>query len=155
MFCLLIHIKCFVGIYFIENKIFAKRSFSNYEPSKMVFHFFKFFTFSCFRGTFVKNFMKKLSFFNANFWNSIQDLLFCQVLLSQTSCYYSSGPFTVTQNLEKKPHLLMFWQSFSQKLYEKNYLFSIQIFKVHIKIYNTGDFQDLKLSATKMAAVSI
>ena len=74
MFCLLIHIKCFVGIYFIENKIFAKRSFSNYEPSKMVFHFFKFFTFSCFRGTFVKNFMKKLSFFNANFWKSIQDL---------------------------------------------------------------------------------
>ena len=41
--------------------------FTVYGPSKMVFHFFKFFTFSCFRGTFVKNFMKKLSIFNTNF----------------------------------------------------------------------------------------
>ena len=78
LFCLLIHIKCFVGIYFIENKIFAKWLFSNYGLFKMVFHFFKFFTFSCFRSTFVKNFMKKLSFFKANFSNSIQDLLFAK-----------------------------------------------------------------------------
>ena len=35
----------------------------------------------------------------------------------------------------------------------KNYLVLIQIFKVHIKIYNIGDIQDLKLSATKMVAV--
>ena len=112
MLGLLIHIKCLVVIYFIENKTFPKRLFWNYRLSKMVFHFLKFFTFSCFRGAFVKHFMKKYSFFNANFWNSIQDLVFCQVLRSQVSCYWNSSSFNVTQNLEKKSHLLMFWRTF-------------------------------------------
>ena len=66
----------------------------------MVFHFLKNFTFSCFRGTFVKNFIKKLSFFNANFGNSIQNLLFAK--------FYDIKPAAtkiaalVTQNLKKK-----------------------------------------------------
>ena len=64
--CLLIDIKCLVSIYFIENYSFAKRPFPNYGSLKMVFHFFRFFTF-CFHGIFVKNFLKKLSLFNANF----------------------------------------------------------------------------------------
>ena len=37
----------------------------------------------------------------------------------------------------------------------KNYLSLIQIFKVHIKIYNTGDFQNGRVCANEMAAVSI
>ena len=46
-----------------------------------------FFTFSCLYIIFAENFMKKLSLFNINFWNSFQDLLFCQVLRSQTWYY--------------------------------------------------------------------
>ena len=84
MSSLLIHMKCLVDIYFIEKQIFAKQPFLNYGSSKMAFHFFMFFTFSYFRGTFVKNFMKKLSVFNANFWNLIHNLVFCQVLPSQS-----------------------------------------------------------------------
>ena len=40
----------------------------------MVLQFFMFFTFRCFRGIFIKYFIKKLSLFNTNFWNSLQDL---------------------------------------------------------------------------------
>ena len=54
---------------------------------EMLFQFLKFFTFSCFCSTFVESFMKKLLLFNANFWKSIEDIIFCQVLWSQTSYY--------------------------------------------------------------------
>ena len=37
----------------------------------------------------------------------------------------------------------------------KKLSFLIQICEVHIKTYNIGHFQDLRVSATKMAAVLI
>ena len=75
--CLLIHVKWVINIYFIEYQIFKKQLFFNYGTLKMVFHVFAFLCFLCFRGTFFKNFMKKLPLFNTNFWNSIQDLVLC------------------------------------------------------------------------------
>ena len=62
-------------------------TFSNIRPSNMVSHFIRFFTFSCLYSIFAENFMKKLSFFDIDFWNSFLYLLFCQVLRSQT-CHY-------------------------------------------------------------------
>ena len=45
----------------------CKTPFSNYGPSKMVFHFLEFFTFSCFCGTFVKNFQFLIQIFKIHF----------------------------------------------------------------------------------------
>ena len=124
IFCLLIHIKCLVGIYFIENKSFTKRPFSNCRLLKMVFHFLKFFSFHCFCSTFVKNYIKKLSLLNVNFRNLIQDLVFSQVFRSQTSCCcccycpfqcnIKFGKKATFTNVSMKPFLETLW---------KNYLF--------------------------------
>ena len=56
--------------------------------------------------------------------------------------------------MEKKATFIVLMNLFLETLW-KNHIFLIQVSKVRIKIYNTGDFQDLRLSATKMAAVSI
>ena len=60
-----------------------QRPFLNNRSSNMVSQFLRFFTFSCLYSIFVKNFMKKSSFFNMNFWNLFQDLLFGKFYLLQ------------------------------------------------------------------------
>ena len=68
---LLILLKCiFVG-YSNGNESFTGRLFSNYGPLNMLFHFFRYLIYSVFHKTFVKKFMKKLSFFSSNFKKSI------------------------------------------------------------------------------------
>ena len=42
--------------------------------------FFPFHIYVCFNDAFIKNFMKKLSFFNANFQNSFQDVVYYRIL---------------------------------------------------------------------------
>ena len=66
---LIIHIKCIAVIYFNENWSSLKWPFWKNGLSNMVSYFLGFFTFSCLY-IFAENFMKKLSFFNINFWNS-------------------------------------------------------------------------------------
>ena len=65
-------LKCIVG-YSNENESFTGGLFSNYEPSNMLFHFFLYLICSVFHETFVKKFMKKLSFFSSNSKNTFQE----------------------------------------------------------------------------------
>ena len=60
----------FVG-YSNANESFADRLFSNYGPLNILFHFFRYLIYSVFHKTFVKKFIKKLSFFSLNFKKSI------------------------------------------------------------------------------------
>ena len=68
---LLILLKCIVVGYSNGNESFTGRLFSNYGPLNMLFHFFRYLIYSVFHKTFVKKFMKKLSFFSSNFKKSI------------------------------------------------------------------------------------
>ena len=104
MFCLLIHIKYFVCIYFIENKIFAKRLFSNYGPSKMVCYFFKFFIFSCFRGTFVNNFMKIFHFLMQIFKIQFK-IYYLPSFMISNQLLIKQRPFQSNTKFEKKSRI--------------------------------------------------
>ena len=129
--------------------------FSDYGASKIVSHFFKFFTFSYFCGTFVKNIMKKYQFLIQTYKFHFKIYFFYKVLRSQTCCYYNSGPFNITQNFGKKAVFINVLTRILLETLCKNYLFVIPISKGRIRIYYIGEFQDLKVSATKMTAVSI
>ena len=67
----------------------------------------------------VSAFMKKLSHFNTNFWNSFQDLVYCQVLRSQTFCYDNGSPFNMTQNMEKSRICYCFDEAFVKNFIQK------------------------------------
>ena len=41
------------------------------------------FCYTCFNKTFVKNFMKKMLFFNTSFQNSFKDVLYYRILTSE------------------------------------------------------------------------
>ena len=71
---LLILLTCIVVGYSNGNESFTGRLFSNYALLNMLFHFFRLLIYSVFHETFVKNLMKKLSFFSSNFKNSFQDI---------------------------------------------------------------------------------
>ena len=62
------------------NESFTGRVFPNYEPFNLLFHFFRYLTYRVFHKTFVKKFMKKLSFFSSNFKNLFQDVLYYRKL---------------------------------------------------------------------------
>ena len=70
----LIPLKCIVVGYSNGNESFIGKLFSNYGTLKMLLHFF--FFFSVFHETFVKMFMKKLSFFSSSFKNPFQDVVY-------------------------------------------------------------------------------
>ena len=69
---LLIILKCIVVGYSNGNKSFTGRLFSNYGLLNMLFHFFWYLIDRVFHETFVKRFMKKLSFFSSNFKNQLK-----------------------------------------------------------------------------------
>ena len=60
----------------MENESFTGRLFSNYGSLNMLFHFFRYLIYSVFHETFVKKFMKKLSFFSSNFKKPFQDAVY-------------------------------------------------------------------------------
>ena len=57
------------------NSSSINKLFLSYGPSKILFCFFRFLINVYFNNDFVKNFMKKLSFFTTNFQNSFQDVV--------------------------------------------------------------------------------
>ena len=84
---LMILLTCIVMGYSNGNESFTGRLFSNYEPLNMLFHFFRYLIYSVFHKTFVKKFMKKLSFFSSNFKNQFQDVVYYRKLGCLTLWY--------------------------------------------------------------------
>ena len=95
---LLILLKYIVVGYSNGNESFTGRLFSNYGPLNMLFHFFRYLIYSVFHETFVKTFMKKLSFFSTNFKNPFQDVVYYRKLRCLTLWCWNSDPLKV-QNL--------------------------------------------------------
>ena len=92
---LLILLKCIVVGYSNGNKSFTRGLFSNYGPLNMLFHFFRYLIYSVFHKTFVKKFMKKLSFFSSNFKNPFQDVVYYRKLGCLTLRYWNGGPLNI------------------------------------------------------------
>ena len=64
---LLILLKCVAVGYSNGNESFTARLFSKYGSFNMLFHFFRYLIYSVFHWTFVKQFMKRLFFFQLKF----------------------------------------------------------------------------------------
>ena len=90
---LLILLKCIVVGYSNGNESFTGRLFSNYGPLNMLFHFFRYLIYSVFHKTFVKKFMKKLSFFSSNFKKSISRCSILQKIRMSNFVILKWGPF--------------------------------------------------------------
>ena len=82
-------LKCIVAGYSNGKVSFTGRLFSNYKPLNMLFHFFWYLTYSISHETFVKEFVKKLSFFSSNFKNPFQDIVYCRKLGCLTLWYWN------------------------------------------------------------------
>ena len=76
----LILLKCIVVGYSNENESFTGRLFSNYGLLNKLFHFFQYLIYSVFHDTFVKRFIKKLSFLSSNFKNQFKDVVYYRIL---------------------------------------------------------------------------
>ena len=67
---------------YLQLKNFAWKSdcpiFSKLQTSRLLcyFGFFRFLIYACFNQDFLKNVMKKLSFFDTNFQNSFQEVVY-------------------------------------------------------------------------------
>ena len=71
---LMVNLKCTVVHFGSLNSSSINKPFLNYGPSNMLFPFFPFLFYVYFDEAFVKNFIKKQSFFNTNFQSSFQDV---------------------------------------------------------------------------------
>ena len=91
----LILLKCIVVGHSNVNESLTARLFSNYGLVNMLFHFFRYLTYSVFHETFVKKFMKKLSFFSSNFKNPFQDVVYYRKLGCLTLWYWNGGPLNI------------------------------------------------------------
>ena len=76
----LIILKYIVVGYSNRNESFTGRLFSNYGLLNKPFHFFQYLIYSVFHDTFVKRFIKKLSFLSSNFKNQFQDVVYYRKL---------------------------------------------------------------------------
>ena len=87
----MMHLKCTVVYYSYLNSSSMNKLFLNYGPLNMSFRFFRFLVFVYFNEAFVKKKKKKkkkkLSFLNANFQNSFQDVVYYRILGCQTLWY--------------------------------------------------------------------
>ena len=92
---LLILLKCIVVGHSNGNESFTGRVLSNYGPLNMLFHFFRYLIYSVFHETFVKMFMKKLSFLSSNFKNPFQNVVYCRKLGCLTLWYWNGGPLNI------------------------------------------------------------
>ena len=77
------------------NQSFTGRLFSSYGPLNILFHFFRYLIYSVFHNTFVKKFMKKLSFFSSNFKNSVQDVVYYRKLGCLTLWTWNGDPLNI------------------------------------------------------------
>ena len=101
---LLILLKCIVVGYSNGNESFTGRLFSNYRLLNMLFHFFRYLIYSVFYNTFVKRFMKKLSFFSSNFKNQFQDVVYYKKLGCLTLSYWNGDPLNIRLKVENFFH---------------------------------------------------
>ena len=69
------------------NSSSIKKPFLNHGPLNVIFCFSRLLIYVCFIETFVKDFMKKLSFFNINFQNLFQDVVYYRMLRCLTLWY--------------------------------------------------------------------
>ena len=92
---LLMLLKCIVVSYLNRNGRFTGRLFSNYGLLNMLFHFFRYLIYSVFHDTFVKRFIKKLSFLSSNFKNQFQDVVYYRKLGCLTLWYWNGGPLNI------------------------------------------------------------
>ena len=122
---LLIYLKCIVVGYSNGNESFTGRLLSNYGPLNMLFHFFRYLIYSVFHEAFVKKFMKKLSFFNSNFKNQFQDVVYYRKLQCLTLWYWNSRPLNISTKLK---NLYIFGAVFWEKKSWHFEFFTNQIF---------------------------
>ena len=124
---LLILLKCIAVGHSNGNWSFTGRLFSNYGPLNMLFHFFRYLIYSVFHKTFVKKFMKKLSFFSSNFKNPFQDVVYYRKLGCLILWYSNGGPLNIRLKVENFVH---FWGCFFRnKKYWHFEFFMNQIFR--------------------------
>ena len=84
---LMIHLKCTVVHYADSNSSSKNKPLLNYGSLNMLFRFFRFLIYVYSNETFVKQLKKYLSFFNTNFQNSFQDVVYYRILGCQTLWY--------------------------------------------------------------------
>ena len=92
---LLILLKCIVLGCSDGNESFIGKLFSSYRSLNMLLHFFQYLIYSVFHETFIKKFLKKLSFFSSDFKNSFQDVVYYRKLRSLTLWYWNGGPLNI------------------------------------------------------------
>ena len=104
---LMIHLKCTV-VHSNLNPSSVNNPFLNYGPLNMqfLFFFFRFFIYVYYNENFAKEIMNQLSFFNANFWNSFQNVVYYKILGRVTLWYWKGGTLNVRQNLKKMASFL-------------------------------------------------
>ena len=84
----MIQLKCTVPHYANLNSSSINKPFLNYGQLNMLLRFFfRFLIYVYFNEAIVKNFMKNLSFFETNFRNSFQEVVYYRVLGCQTLWY--------------------------------------------------------------------
>ena len=103
---LLILLKCIVAGYPNRNESLTGRLFSNYGSLNILLHFFRYLIYSVFHETFVKNFMKKLSFFQFKFQKPISR---CSIL----------------QEIKMSNFVILKWQPFEGKKLKKLSIFGV------------------------------
>ena len=96
---LMIHLKCAIVHYTNLNSSSKKKS--HLRATEHAISFIQFLIYVYFNEAFAKNFMKKLSFFNTNFQNWFQDVLYYRILVCQTLWYENGDPLSTKQNLKK------------------------------------------------------
>ena len=82
---LMIHLKC-TGVHHANLNSSSKNK-PHLRATEHAISFIQFLIYVYINKAFVKNFMKKLLFFNTNFQNSFQDVLYCRILVCQTLWY--------------------------------------------------------------------
>ena len=105
---MLILLKCIVVGYSNGNESFTGRLLSNYGPLNMLFHFFRYLIYSVFHETFVKKFMKKLSFFSSNLKYQFQDVVHYRKLGCLTLWYWIGDPLNIRK---MSPFLGLFFRN--------------------------------------------
>ena len=80
------------------NSSSINKKFSNYGPLNMLFLAFRFLIYVSFNEALFKKFIKKLSFFNTNFQDLFQDVVYYRILWLW---YKNSRTLNIKQNLNK------------------------------------------------------
>ena len=93
----------------MEMEVSQVGCFQNYELLNMLLHFFIYLIYSVFHETFVKKFMKKLSFFSSNFKNPFSICSIVQKITRSNLVMLKWRPFEYKLKVQKIFH---FWGCF-------------------------------------------